>query len=66
MLGANVSGTIRERLKSRQGVTEQDSILLVAAFLNQVFCGSFQGVMLCSVVGAGVTNWDGEGGGGSI
>ena len=54
------------KLKSRQGVRQQDNILLVAVFLNQEFCGSFQGVYFCSVVGAQVTSWDGEGGGCSI
>ena len=57
---------ICQRLKSRQGVRQQNSILLVAVFLNQEFCGSFQGVYFCSVVGAQVTSWDGEGGGCSI
>ena len=52
--------------RSRQGVREQNNTLLVAVFLSQVFCGSFQGVNFCSVVGAQVTSWDGEGGGGSI
>ena len=65
-MGAKVSGAICQRLKSRQGVRQQDNILLVAVFLNQELCGSFQGVYFCSVVGAQVTNWDGEGGGCSI
>ena len=64
--GCEVGGAICQRLKSRQGVRQQNDILLVAVFLNQEFCGSFQGVYFCSVVGAQVTSWDGEGGGGSI
>ena len=66
LLGGKASRAIRERLKSRQGVREQYNILLGAGFLNQVFCGSFRGGKPCSVVGAEVTSWDGEGGGGSI
>ena len=42
-------GAIHERLKSRHGVREQDSILLAAVFLNQVFWGRFQGVKFYSV-----------------
>ena len=64
--GAKVGGAICQRLKSRQGVRQQDDILLVAVFLNQEFCSSFQGMYFCSVVGAQVTSWDGEVGGGSI
>ena len=63
MLGTKVSGAICQRLKSIQGVRQQDDILLAAVFLNQEFFGSFQGVKFCSVVGAQVTSWDGEGGG---
>ena len=49
LLGGKDSGAIHERLKSRQGVREQDNILLAAVFLGQVFCGSFQDVKLYSV-----------------
>ena len=66
LLCAKVSKAICEKLKSRQGVREQDNILLVAVFLNHVFCGSFQGVNICSVVKAQVTHWNEEGGGVSI
>ena len=48
------------------GSQTANNILLVAVFLNQEFCVSFQGVYFCSVVGARVTSWDGEGGGCSI
>ena len=37
---------------------EQDNILFLAVFLSQVFCGSLK---FCSVVGAQVTSWDGDG-----
>ena len=66
LLGAKVSEAICERLKSRQGVREHYNILLVAVFLNQVFCCSFQRVKFCSVVGVQVTSWDRKGGDGSI
>ena len=49
LLGGKVSGAVHKRLKSRQGAREQDSILLVAVYLNQVFCGSFQGMKFFSV-----------------
>ena len=52
LLGAKVSGAVYERLKSRQGVREQDNILLFAVFPIQVFCGRFQGLNFCSVGGA--------------
>ena len=53
-------------VQKSEGVRQQDNILLVAVFLNQEFCGSFQGMYFCSVVGAQVTSWDGEGEGCSI
>ena len=65
-MGRKVSGATCERLKGRQGARGQDNILQVAVFLSQVFCGRFQGVDFCSVVGGQVTSWDVEGGGGSI
>ena len=55
-----------KRLRGRQGVSEQDNSLLAAAFLCWVFGYSFQGMELCSVVGAQITSWDGEGKSGSI
>ena len=59
LLGGKVKGTIRERLKSRQGLREQENILMAAVFLDQVFCGIFQGIKSRSVIGAQVTSWDG-------
>ena len=65
-VGVGGGGGIHERLKSRQGVREQNNILLASVFLHQVLSGSFQGMEFCSVVGAQATGWDGEGEGGSI
>ena len=64
-VGRSMEPFVRDQRADRESESRK-YILLVAVFLNQVFCGSFQGVQFCSVVGTQVTSWDGERGSGFI